>query len=185
MLEYCAALPTSPQLPTPATPPGPGRQEGALKLSAVGFTSSDCFLKQQQQHKVLVWLTGNLKLSRQSSLPPPRYPPHTHTQTHTPSACQERQHGDQCSDTLLQPRPSSHRPKRRLVLGRDLEGKDSGEVRERKPTGDRSWESVLQEKGGAGRGNEILFQQLFQEARKGLDSRVGDKVCHLPSPSCR
>lgn len=71
------------------------------------------------------------------------------------------------------------------MLGRDLEGKDSGEVREKKPTGDRSWESVLQEKAGAGRGNEILLQQLFQEARKGLDSRVGDKVCHLPSPSCR
>lgn len=87
MLEYCAALPTSPQLPTPATPPGPGRQEGALKLSAVGFTSSDCFLKQQQQHKVLVWLTGNLKLSRQSSLPPlVILPTHTHRHTHPPPA---------------------------------------------------------------------------------------------------
>lgn len=161
ILEYCAALPTSPQLPTPTTPPGPGRQEGALKLSAVGFTSSDCFLKQQQQHKVLVWLTGNLKLSRQSSLPPPpRYPPHTHTDTHTlrlprtPARGPAQRHH---REALLQPRPSSHRPRRRLVLGRDLEGKDSGEVRERKPTGDRSWESVLQEKAEGGRGGAMKF----------------------------
>jgi hypothetical protein len=60
---------------------GQASRRGALKLSAVGFTSSDCFLK-QQQHKVLVWLAGNLKLSRQSAPPRPFYT-HTHTHTHT------------------------------------------------------------------------------------------------------
>lgn len=63
------ALHSPPSLPLLC---GCAQREGALKLSAVGFTSSDSFLK-QQQHKVLVWLSGNLKPWRQSS-PPPKPP---------------------------------------------------------------------------------------------------------------
>lgn len=66
-LEHCAAPLHSP--PPPPLLGGCAQQGRALKLSAVGFTSSDRFLK--QQHKVLVWLSGNLKLWRQSCPPPP------------------------------------------------------------------------------------------------------------------
>lgn len=61
-------LPPRHSPPTSSLLQGCSQQEGALKLSAVGFTSSDRFLK---QHKVLVWLSGNLKLWRQSCPPPP------------------------------------------------------------------------------------------------------------------
>jgi hypothetical protein len=91
-LEFCVALRHF--SPTTAPLPGLYRQEGALKLSAVDFTSSDTFLK--QQHKVLVWLAGNLKLFRQSCCPYHHHHLHHH---HPPrpgpaqrlAACQERQ----------------------------------------------------------------------------------------------
>lgn len=137
-----------------------------------------------------MWLTGNLKLSRQSSLPPPPVILPTHTQTHTPSACQERQHGDQCSDTIGKLCSSQGRAPTDLggawCWGGILKEKTREKFGKENPlvTG-RGSRYCKKRRGGAGRSNEILFQQLFQEARKGLDSRVGDKVCHLPSPSCR
>lgn len=72
-LKHCAAPLRSP--PPPPLLPGCAQQERALKLSAVSFMSSDHFLK--QQHKVLVWFSGNLKLWRQNCPPPPRRLPRT------------------------------------------------------------------------------------------------------------
>lgn len=117
---------SSPQPPISAPPPRPCRQEGALKLSAAGFTSSDRFLK-QQQHKVLVWLAGNLKLSRQSSpLPRPLRLPRA------PARRDRRSARPQGSPT------SASFPRRRRRLrgpGAKCGGRSSWE---RKPTND-SW----------------------------------------------
>ena len=137
------------------------QREGALKLSAVGFTSSDRFLK-QQQHKVLVWLSGNLKPCRQSY----------------PAACQERQR----SRTARRVRPQGS-PARAESLGcRSLGAKCSGRRDwAREPTSDSGEAgegreeagSVLQERMGWGVGGQwekMLFQQLRQEARRGLGS---------------
>lgn len=86
------------------------QREGALKLSAVGFTSSDLFLK-QQQHKVLVWLSGNLKPWRQSY----------------PAACQERQRSRTARRVRPQGSPARARASDAGVLGQNAPGDEIGQ----------------------------------------------------------
>lgn len=116
---------TSPQAPTSSLLQGCAQQEGALKLSAVGFTSSDRFLK-QQQHKVLVWLSSNLKLWRQSCPPPPA------KNASAPGAGAVRDHR---AALLEQRRASRTQEAPRKSLGANCPGRRDWEI---KPTGDSS-----------------------------------------------